>query len=140
MAYGSDERKNNAGFMDHRNTHLTPYNVQVSNIEESEGLVLSASDRSDQLVGGITGTLWGRCLEIDYLWVSDQLRGQGLGSRILTAIEKLARDRHCKVISLETFSFQAPEFYIKHGYVEKHRVEGYSDGDVVKHFFTKELQ
>lgn len=50
------------------------------------------------------------------VWVSEVLRGQGYGSRIMQQAEDEARARHCPRVFLETLSFQALPFYEKIGY------------------------
>ena len=44
------------------------------------------------------------------------LRGQGYGSHLLRAAEEEAVRLGCTVSVLDTFNFQAPGFYQKHGY------------------------
>lgn len=56
------------------------------------------------------------CLYIDVLWVKEEYRKEGLGSKILNEIEKVAKDKGCYLIHLDTFDFQAKDFYLKHGY------------------------
>ncbi|MGN0144593.1 MAG: GNAT family N-acetyltransferase, partial [Clostridium sp.] len=56
------------------------------------------------------------CLYIDVLWVSEEYRKHGLGSRLLNEIESIATEKGCHLIHLDTFDFQAKDFYIKHGY------------------------
>ena len=55
-------------------------------------------------------------LYIDLLWVKDELRGLGYGHRILTLVEQEARQLGAKNAYMDTFSFQALDFYKQHGY------------------------
>ncbi|MEK5057997.1 GNAT family N-acetyltransferase [Paenibacillus sp. FSL H7-0326] len=56
-------------------------------------------------------------LEIDILWIDQKHRKNGHGSSLLSEIERIARaKKQCTFIKLNTFSFQAPGFYEKHGY------------------------
>ena len=73
-------------------------------------------DDEDQIVGGITGTIFWHRLYIDFLWMEESLRGNGYGGNLLMEIESFAREQNCRLIQLDTFSFQAPDFYRKNGY------------------------
>ena len=53
---------------------------------------------------------------IDTLCVDEAYRGKGLGSKLLIDIEKTAKDKGCCLIHLDTFDYQAKEFYEKQGY------------------------
>lgn len=120
-------------------SRLAAHNRGVSDIKSREEIVLTAVDEDEELAGGITASLWGRRLEIHFLWISETVRGEGLGSRLLHRMEEVAREKGCKKILLDTFSFQAPLFYEKAGYVELCRVDGYSSGKMDRIFFEKEL-
>lgn len=64
------------------------------------------------------GNTHGNWLCVKYLWVKKEYRGQNIGSSILQQAEDVAKARGCKFVFLDTFRFQAPEFYKKHGYEE----------------------
>lgn len=55
-------------------------------------------------------------LYIDILWVDEKYRHQGLGSELLEYIENTAKEKGCYLIHLDTFDFQAKDFYLMHGY------------------------
>jgi GNAT superfamily N-acetyltransferase len=91
--------------------------------------VLAASARLSDgtLIGGVTGRVIYECLMIELVWVAEEYRGCGLGSRLLTEIEAEAHRRGASKAFLDTFDFQAAPFYEKHGYVEAARVKGFFD-------------
>nr|WP_208420379.1 GNAT family N-acetyltransferase [Paenibacillus lupini] len=63
-------------------------------------------------------TLCWNWIEIEILWVEESQRGLGYGSYLLHQIERIAKEKDCTFIKPNTFSFQAPNFYIKNGYEE----------------------
>ena len=73
-------------------------------------------DTDGRLIGGILGgTYWG-WLYVDILWVHENHRKRGIGSKLLRAAEEEAIRRGCHHVHLDTMSWQAPEFYKKHGF------------------------
>ncbi len=107
--------------------HLGSYNIRHSTIEEGTDLAIFLRAADGSLVGGIAGWIWGGCLEIDYLWVHEDLRGQGIGQRLVQSLESAALERGCRLSTLNTFSFQAPAFYQKLGYDVFGVVDGYGN-------------
>ncbi|CAG9612783.1 Acetyltransferase [Bacillus rhizoplanae] len=104
-----------------------------------ENVSFMVKDEEGNIVGGITGTIFWYHMHIDFLWIEDKLRHQGYGTKLLHKIEKIAKEKKCRLIMLDTFSFQAPEFYKRHGYKEfgllKDRPKGFS-----QHFLEKRLE
>ena len=73
-------------------------------------------DADGSIIGGLLGgTYWG-WMYIDILWVREDHRRHGIGSRLLTEAEKEAMRRGCHHVHVDTMSWQAPMFYQKHGY------------------------
>lgn len=79
--------------------------------------VWATDEASGGLAGGLVGHTWATWLHVTYLWVDAGLRGAGLGGRLLAEAERIAgRERACTAVRLETWDFQAPDFYRKQGY------------------------
>jgi len=89
-------------------------------------------------VGGLIGEFAFGWLSIQVLWLAEDLRNSGTGSRILQLAESAAMERGCHGATVETMSFQAPAFYEKRGYKRVGVVDGYPGG-VQKIFMTKSL-
>jgi len=76
----------------------------------------------DPETGEVSSGVWGGILYgwlfIELLYVAEPDRRQGLGSRLLTAVEAAAREQGCIGAWLSSYAFQAPGFYKKNGYEE----------------------
>ncbi len=74
-------------------------------------------DSNGDVLAGINSEIccWG-CMYIDVLWIKEEFRKEGYGSILLNEVERIAKEKDCKLIHLDTFDFQAKDFYIKHGY------------------------
>jgi len=70
----------------------------------------------DEIIAGIAGWTWAQASEIRTLWVHADYRHCGYGSQLLQMAEQEARTRGCKIIALASYSFQAPDFYVRHGF------------------------
>ena len=77
--------------------------------------LLELDEKGEVIAGLLGGTYWG-WMYVDTLWVREDHRRRGLGSRLLCEAEDEARRRGCHHVHLDTMSWQAPDFYIKHGY------------------------
>ena len=70
-----------------------------------------------EIIAGILSRMYcWNCLFVDTLFVDEIYRGQGLGEKLLKEVEKVARNKGCELIHLDTFDFQAKDFYLKYGY------------------------
>ncbi|CAH3835764.1 Acetyltransferase, partial [Serratia marcescens] len=71
---------------------------------------------SGDVLGGITGRSSLGLLFLDLFYLPEALRGTGLGSELLRRFEQEGRRRGCLSAVLYTISFQAPDFYQRHGW------------------------
>ena len=90
-----------------------------------------------EIIAGLAGETYCGWLFVRYLWVSDGLRGRGVGRELMGRAEARARERGCHSAWLDTYSFQALGFYRKLGYEEFGRLDypPYHQ----KHFLKKRL-
>ncbi|MEJ2551952.1 MAG: GNAT family N-acetyltransferase [Anaerolineales bacterium] len=95
-------------------------------------------DGQDQVVAGILTKIYLRCMAVELLWIDKELRNQGIGSELLHRVESHARELGCTFIHLDTFSFQAIEFYRKHGFSVFGLIDDYP-GNVARYYLKKEL-
>ena len=117
---------------------LKEYNLCHREASKSIPVGVFLEDEMGQKLAGLTGETFGNWLCIQYLFVSEQLRGQQIGSNLLEAAEAEARKRGCKYAFVDTFSFQAPTFYKNHGYREVFTLEEYPY-IAKRHYYTKKL-
>lgn len=117
---------------------LIEYNLSKIEDKNPKDIGIFYEAPNGEKLAGLIGDTHGNWLEVDFLWVSEELRRNGIGSAILSNAESEARLRGCKYAFLNTFGFQAPEFYKRHGYKE---VFSQSEYPVTgsRHFFIKEL-
>lgn len=117
---------------------IRAYNQSKREPSKSEPLNIYVEDQQGNLIAGIVAETFGNWLEIEYLYVQEDFRGQGLGSNILNRAEKEARERKCKYSFVNTYQFQAPNFYKKHGYEEVFALKEYPyTGE--RYYYTKAL-
>ena len=93
--------------------------------------------------GAILGGIVYACLKpwtyIQLLWVSDELRGRGYGAKLIKAAEDDARKKGSTKVMVDTFSFQAPEFYKKQGYSVISKIDGFPVEGASRIWLTKQL-
>ena len=123
---------------------LIAYNMGQIPLEEAllaEPVSIIIKEPDGRIVGGISASIiryWKRC-HVDTFWLAEAYRQKGYGRELLRRIEEISFEKGCRLIQLNTYSFQAPEFYQKNGYtvfgvIEDHPVQGQT-----QYFLKKEL-
>ena len=117
---------------------IRSYNRSKREAAECEPLNLYVEDEHGQLLAGLVAETFGNWLEIEYLFVKEGLRGQGIGSQLLQQAESEAKKRNCRFAFVNTYQFQAPAFYQKHGYKEVFTLKDYPYTGQ-RHYYQKDL-
>ncbi|HTN81270.1 MAG TPA: GNAT family N-acetyltransferase [Acidimicrobiales bacterium] len=117
---------------------LNEFNFATTGIRDGRELAIFERDEDGRMVAGLYGWTWGGTCEIDMLWLDASLRGGGKGSAMLVAAEQEARERGCTQVLLGSHGFQAPGFYLKHGYELIATVDDYPRGSS-DNWFRKRL-
>jgi len=105
---------------------------------ERGSLTITTENTQGELVGGIYGDSAFGCMNILLLWVREDYRRLGVGTRLLSRAEEASRQDGCRMLCLDTFNFEAPGFYLKRGFEAYGEVEFYAGGPV-KYYFKKQL-
>ncbi len=99
---------------------ITDFNIKiVPELPRAEihRLDFAVKNAGGRLLGGIQSyrVNWG-ILHVELIYVYDDYRHQGIATALLNRVEKIAREHQCHLSHLDTFDFQAKDFYLRHGY------------------------
>ena len=110
-----DLTKEEAAYIGGKINEIVPHEVDA----DEEEFVLKVENENGEIVGGCIAQAyeyrWSRMF-LDTLWVDERYRHHGLGSMIIREVERIAREKGCRVVTLGTASYMARPFYEKHGY------------------------
>lgn len=116
---------------------LRSYNNQFIDTRAWEQFGAYCRNEAGLMVGGLIASKKGKWVCIDYLWVSEETRGSGLGSMLMKAAEQEGKRTGCKHGLVDTFSFQALPFYVKQGYQLQMSLPDFPDEGIQRHYLTK---
>lgn len=95
-------------------------------------------DESNQIQGGCNGANLYGCLHIDQLWISESLRRNGYGTKLVSSAEKYGKENGCTFAAVNTMDWEALEFYKKLGYQIEFERHGFLKNSVF-YFLRKVL-
>lgn len=124
--------------LDAVNAGLSAYNDRVLGPQQYEPMRLLVRDAEGQIVGGLLGELYYNWLYIAILWLHEDIRGQGLGRRLMATAEAYAASRGRTHVHVDTLDFQAPLFYQRLGYTVWGELGPYGDGHT-RYYLKKTL-
>jgi GNAT superfamily N-acetyltransferase len=107
---------------------LFKFNQEKAGLKRTPPIAVVIRDEEKNVKGGLFGNSDWDVFNIDTVWIAEELRGQGLGRKLLQLGEQEAVERGCKIAVLMTISFQARAFYEKQGYKIFGELSGYPAG------------
>ena len=131
----SEPRLEEVAALDER---LYRHSAAVTGCDDGRWLAIFVRDDAGAVTAGLHGWTWGGTGFVRTLWVREDLRGQGLGARLLEAAEREAARRGCREMQLDTHAYQAPGFYRRLGYEQIGDLPGWPAGSR-RLFFRKAL-
>lgn len=95
-------------------------------------------DEKGTIIGGCGGDNMYGGLYVGQLWVTEELRGKGYGTQLMRKAEALAKESKCNFIAVNTFDWEALDFYKKLGFYVEFKRTGF-DKNSVFYFLRKDL-
>ncbi|MEQ5125919.1 GNAT family N-acetyltransferase [Providencia alcalifaciens] len=120
-------------------TGLRSYNRSFLQNSYFGQLGVYSKDDNGIMQGGLLASIKGRWLCIDYLWVDESMRKNGLGSQLMHVAEEESKKLGCHNALVDTFSFQALPFYEKLGYVKQISLPNFPELGMQRHYLSKEI-
>jgi N-acetylglutamate synthase-like GNAT family acetyltransferase len=109
--------ENEAKFIKRKLTEFNRTKVPSPKKETSLKLNLHIKDEQEQIIAGINALIYHwRVLYIRHLFVASQHRDKKLGGILLNEVESRAKAMKVELVHLDTFDWQAKDFYLKRGY------------------------
>ncbi|GIN63802.1 N-acetyltransferase [Robertmurraya siralis] len=116
---------------------LREYNIKYLTDKDvdfvDEDFCFTIKDGEGHIFGGISGNTKLQSLFIQFLWVDESIQGKGFGRKLIKVAENFAVERKCRLIKVDTFSFQAPDFYKSLGFEVYGTIENFPEGH--NHYF-----
>ncbi|MNU70410.1 putative acetyltransferase [compost metagenome] len=110
---------------------LRAFNIATFGESNRRELTIPLYDDGGEISGGLVGYTGRGWLYVSMLYIPEDLRGQGLATRMLTMSEDEARKRGCIGGYIDTMNPEALSLYRKLGYTEIGKLDALSGGHVV---------
>lgn len=96
--------------------NLKKFNESKIGPYEFKPFTIYITNETNEVIGGIKGDLFDIICMVQSVWVHEEERGRGLGSKAFEKLEEFAKNSKCELIQLDTTEFQAKGFYEKLGF------------------------
>jgi len=118
---------------------MLAYHANNGHPRETQIYSVLLRNQNNEVKGAVVVSFLYQGMHIDSLWVDESLRNQEWGSKLMKMVEEEAIKRECSIAYTDTFTWQAPEFYKKHGYSIYGELEDFPVGNSL-YYFVKKLK
>ena len=115
---------------------LRALNIELLGPIDGAPLAITIRLKDGTLLGGLYGRTGFRRLFVELLFISETLRGKGLGTKLLQQAEAEAKRRNCLGAWLETLNADAKRVYERNGYRVFGEIPDYPPGNT-RYFLSK---
>jgi GNAT superfamily N-acetyltransferase len=92
---------------------------------------------NDKLVGGAVGFIKYNWYYLDLLYIDKNYRGKKIATNLIKKIEEFSKKNNLTGVRMETWDFQAKDFYRKVGYTIFGTIEDCPPGTIEYHLMKK---
>ncbi len=103
---------------------IVEFNTAILHEQASQFTVLAKNEQGD-IIGGATVWEHSDAFYIDILWVDEEHRKNKIGSQLIQQIAEQALTKNIRKLFVDTFAFQAVDFYLKQGFIVIGKLENY---------------
>lgn len=118
---------------------LRSFNAPIFPNRKTDSFGLFVRNDEGKVVGGLSGEITFTSIFIKYLWLSESLRGCGIGERLIKQLEQEAVKLGVANLCVDTYTFQAPKFYEKNGFEQVGCFRDFPLEGVDRLFYQKKL-
>lgn len=112
---------------------LLSFSDNASSPREFKEFCIALKTERGHVVGGVVGAKTWNWLHIRALWISEEHRAKNFGKELLARAEETARALGCDRVRLDTFDFEAKDFYVKQGYAVYAALNDFPEGHTQYH-------
>lgn len=112
--------------------------AQKRDLPPIENFAYFLRDEQNNIIGGCNGAIFYGCVFVDQLWLSEHLRGQGYGTKLMQAALTYGKEKGCTFATVNTMDFEALGFYQKLGFEVELARKGFMQNSIF-YFLRKEI-
>lgn len=116
---------------------IVSYGLEQLQGKEPKKLFCCYRGSNGKIMAAIMGSTTLNMFFISYVFVEEEYRNKGIGTKLLSEIEQLALDAECNIIRLNTFNKKSHAFYLNAGFVETACITNYMNGFDLVYYHKK---